>query len=261
MKIFLYFCIFIDVTYTTTGIILKRRDTAEDSRIYHVYTKECGKIEAAAQGVHKIKSKLAGHLEPLTLGEFMFANGHNMERLIQARMQNSFKNLKTDLTKLGQAGYAADLVDLLTKQNVKDEKVYGLLAKTLEILDQESSTANLEQIFAVKLMQFLGFELMLDRCILCHRPLESSLSTLIDPAKGGIVCETCGGGTSPGGILASSLTLGIIKDVFSMSLDDLHCFEMPELVSREFKDFVSAYTEAHLEFRPKSKYFLEFAYI
>ncbi|MDP3244667.1 MAG: DNA repair protein RecO [bacterium] len=247
------------MTYNDVGVILKRRETGEDSRIYHIYTREHGKIEAAAQGVHKIKSKLAGHLEPLTFGEFMFANGHHIERLIQARVRNSFKNFKEDLTRLGQAGFVADLADLLTKQNVKDEKVFDLVGKTLEILDKEQSVNNLEQIFAIKLMQLLGFELRLDSCVLCRRQTESSLSTLIDSVKGGMICGTCGAEASPGSILASSLTLGIIKDVFSMSLDDLHCFEMPELVGREFKDFVSAYTEAHLEFKPKSRYFLEFA--
>ena len=69
------------MTYNTEGIILKYRDIGEYDRIYTILTAEHGKIETWAQGVRKPKSKLVAHLQPLYLGDFMFARGRRFDRV------------------------------------------------------------------------------------------------------------------------------------------------------------------------------------
>jgi recombinational DNA repair protein (RecF pathway) len=53
--------------YVTRAIVLERSDAGElDSRV-HLYTRSLGKISARATSARKITSKLAPHLEPLTI--------------------------------------------------------------------------------------------------------------------------------------------------------------------------------------------------
>lgn len=248
------------MTYTTQGIILRRRDFNEDDCFYSIYTQDHGKIEAVAQGVRKIRSKLAAHLEPLCLGEFMFANGRQIERLIQARLLENFGAIKKDLQLLGQAGYLADVTDLLTKQGEKEARIFELLRGFFAILNQNRPAANLEQIFVVKLLQFLGFELILNQCVVCHQPLESPLSVNVAPDKGGVVCLNCSPQVLSGSVLISSLTLETVRNIYTTPHLDLHPVELPELIKQELKDLAFVYSEAHLEVKPKSRYFLEFIY-
>jgi DNA repair protein RecO (recombination protein O) len=248
------------VTYTTTGIILKRRDVGEGDRIYSIYTKDHGKIEAVAQGACKIKSKLAAHLEPLSRGEFMFAAGRRFERLIQARVQENFTPLKNDLKLLGQACFMAEVLDLLTKPSEKDPRIFELLERSFLILKESQQSTNLEQIFTVKLLQFLGFELILDHCVFCKKELVNPLSVTIDALRGGVLCPQCSVNPPFDVILISSLTLEAVKNIFVSVIADLQPLELPEMVSQELKIFANAYLRAHLEFQPKSKDFLDFIY-
>lgn len=246
------------MTYTTLGIVLKRREAGDDDYRYSIYTKEHGKVEAAATGVRKIKSKLAAHLEPLCLGEFMFANGRRIERLIQAKVQNSFPCCKKDLKLLGQASYIADLTELLTKPGLRDHRIFNLLSKSLHDLDRNQSAAHLEQIFSSKLLQLLGFELLLGECVVCHHHFDTPLSITIDPNKGGAVCLNCSQEVAPGATLISSLTFDVIKNIYSTEIEQTGPLELPALVSQELKLFTDNYLQTHLEFKPRSKNFLDF---
>lgn len=53
--------------YKTIAIVLKRENIFEADRLYHLYTKDFGKIRTIAGGVRKINAKLTGHLEPFNL--------------------------------------------------------------------------------------------------------------------------------------------------------------------------------------------------
>lgn len=78
--------------YKTLGIILKSEPYREADRVYTIYTKRYGKIRAMAKGVRKIKSKLAGHLEPFSLTNLMIVKGKMIDKIISARLIESFGN-------------------------------------------------------------------------------------------------------------------------------------------------------------------------
>lgn len=247
------------MTYSDTGIILKRRDFGEADRLYSIYTREHGKIEAIAQGARKIKSKLAAHLEPLTLGEFMFANGRRIERLIQARSQESFSVLKNNLPLLGQANFIADILDNLTKQGERDWRVFNLLQESLALLNGQSETVGLEQCFAIKLLQLLGFELVLDYCVGCRKELLMSSPATINPLKGGVLCANCRMGDDLNNLSMSSAALEIMRRIFAEK-EFIKVAYPSDLVYHELKKVSDIYLQNHWGLIPKSKKFLEFTH-
>ena len=98
------------------AIIIKRNDWREnDSRVV-LYTKNFGKLSLVARGVKKLSSKLAGHIEPISLVDAMILYGRSFDYLGSAVCQNAYFNLKNDLNALYFAGSALALFDQLVKE-------------------------------------------------------------------------------------------------------------------------------------------------
>ncbi|MDO8572101.1 MAG: recombination protein O N-terminal domain-containing protein, partial [bacterium] len=69
------------MTFKATGYIIGKKYFREADRLYTIYTAEYGKIEAMAQGVRKLSSKLAGHLELFHKASFTIAKGKQIDRI------------------------------------------------------------------------------------------------------------------------------------------------------------------------------------
>src|SRR5947209_6760668 len=61
--------------YATPAIVLRQRKLGDADKILTLYTARFGKVDAVAKGVRKTKSRMAGHVEPLTQATFQLAKG------------------------------------------------------------------------------------------------------------------------------------------------------------------------------------------
>jgi len=146
------------MTYKTQGIILKHIDLGEASRLFTIYTKDFGKISVRAKAVKKPTSKLAGHLEPLTLSQLVLAQGRFLDIVIDAIAINNFRGLRSSLGGLAFGIYACELVDKLTGEGIPDKRVFSLMK-----LSFNRAEAKLQHelqyafYFGLKLLVLLGF--------------------------------------------------------------------------------------------------------
>ncbi|MBI2552308.1 DNA repair protein RecO [Candidatus Uhrbacteria bacterium] len=261
------------MTYNTTGIILRYRDIGEYDRIYSVLTADHGKVDAWAQGVRKPQSKLVAHLQPLYLCDLMFARGRRFDRIAQVRVQNRWPELWGDLEKMGEAMYAASLVDLVLRPGTKEWGVFELLLDVLKLLHnppqpsltlREGAANNpplkirggaggVMNSFALKLLKESGFGPELRNCVLCKAGVEG-LSRHFDAIRGGVLCEECFHKTGTAAFPVSSLTLDTLDTILVSPLSHL---EMPETVARELKTIANAMIRAHFGEEPKARYFVE----
>ncbi|MEK7607182.1 MAG: DNA repair protein RecO [Patescibacteria group bacterium] len=240
------------MTYSAHGIILRRRDYGEHERLSTIYTREYGKIEAAAQGIRKIKSKLAGHTEPLTYGEFMFANGRRTERLIQARTLQYFSSLREDLAVQMSAFFMAEAVDLLTRAGERDLRIFDLLLNTLTAADagQKDTFSSV-----VKLLHLSGFGLSLDTCVSCKRGNSPALA--VDFVQGGVLCESCAQSAEQG-VSVSRAALDFFRVIFSSPVSALPLQNNSEILSLELQRLALLYLRAHAPYEPKvAKFFMQ----
>ncbi|MDO8667597.1 MAG: DNA repair protein RecO [bacterium] len=197
-------------TYNIKTIILNRKSFSEcDSRVV-VYSREFGKLELTARGAKKIKSKLAGHLEPLSLTNIMAVRGRRHDYVGAALNENCFSNIKNDLTKLAPAGRAVKIIDQLIKPGLADEKIFELLKNYLETLERPESVipapqnaggiqkelysdyrlTMLTQLFIFKLLALLGHQPELSVCVSCVNKILPGRNRF-DLARGGLVCSKC----------------------------------------------------------------------
>ena len=115
-------------TYNTIGIVTKNEPWREYDSKVKIYTLDRGLLEMVARGTKKIKSKLAGHLEPATLVNLMVVRGRQWPYVGFATNENSYINLKEDLASLTIVGKIFKAVNGLIKAEESDERIFYLFS-------------------------------------------------------------------------------------------------------------------------------------
>jgi len=182
-------------TKNTPALILVRQDYKENDSLVTVYTPRFGKLILVARGTKKLSSKLAGHVEPLTLADFMIIGGKGFDYVGSAITREAYLGIRDDLNKLYYAGQAVGLFNRLTKENQGDERLFFLLIKWLEILDawgdfkRENGDLVLA-FFTSKFLAELGYKPEMRRCLECSQALSPG-KNYFNLLSGGVVCQHC----------------------------------------------------------------------
>ena len=110
--------------YKAQAIVLRQRKLGEADKIVTLFCAHKGKLDAVAKGVRRTKSRLAGHLEPLTLGAYLIAEGRDLDIVTQAETVEAYAALRDDLERLSRGLYCAELVDRLTPERSEANPVF-----------------------------------------------------------------------------------------------------------------------------------------
>lgn len=159
-------------TVNTKAIILNRCAFRENDTRITLYSRDYGKLDLVARGTKKLKSKLAGHLEPITLSEIMIVPGKQFDYIGTADMTVSFLNIKNDLEKILLAGRAIRVFNKLVREAEKDEKLFVLMSDFLDLINKENlhikNSDFLYSFFIFKLLSELGYCLNYRKCAKCN---------------------------------------------------------------------------------------------
>ncbi len=176
--------------YKTTGIVLRQRRLGEADKIVTILTANLGKLDAVAKGVRRPRSKLAGHVEPLTYTSFMLARGRELDIVTQAQTVEVFPSLREDLERTGRALYAAELVERFTPERQESYPVFRLFLETLRRLSTEERLDMTVRFFEMRLLSHLGYQPQMEECVLCGASLKPVTNGWSAEA-GGVLCPTC----------------------------------------------------------------------
>lgn len=177
-------------SYQTEAIVIKKTKLREADRILTLYTPDMGKIQAVAKGVRRTKSKMAGHLEMLTHSQISLARGRNLDTIIGSQTINSFLPVKNDLWLTSYALYATELVNLFTAERDENLPLFDLLIATIKRLCDNHKTELVLRYFELHLLAKVGYRPQLQRCVICHKPLQPTVNHF-SPVSGGILCPDC----------------------------------------------------------------------
>jgi DNA repair protein RecO (recombination protein O) len=176
----------------TEGVVLKRRDFTETSRIAVVYTRDAGKVQLLARGARSPKPRFGAALEPLSRGEFVFywREGKDLFTLAEANITLPGKFIRDDSKKLVYGLAMAEAVDRLSGEGDADAGLFELLASSLAALDAGGPPAPLLAQFLVQLAAKLGFKPDLTACAACGREnLREGAALILN--DGTVVCREC----------------------------------------------------------------------
>ncbi len=192
--------------YKTQAIVLRQRKLGEADKIVTLYCAHLGKVDAVAKGVRRTKSRLAGHLEPLTLGSYLVAEGRDLDIVTQAETVEAFPALRADLDRLSRGLYCAELLDRLTPERSEGNRAFRLLGEALALLDRETALDLAVRRFELLLLDELGYRPALERCSVCDGALEP-IDNYWSAAAGGVVCPRC----ASEGLSLETLSLNALK--------------------------------------------------
>ncbi len=199
--------------YKTQAIVLRQRKLGEADKIVTLYCANLGKVDAVAKGVRRTKSRLAGHLEPLTLGLYLVAEGRDLDIVTQAETIDAFAPLRSELERLSRGLYCAELVDRMLPERSEGYPVFLLLRDTLARLSAEPELDLAVRYFEMRLLAELGYQPLLDVCAVCGARLEPVVNFWSE-AAGGAIGPECAMGETPAyrtGRPVQSLSLNALK--------------------------------------------------
>jgi DNA repair protein RecO (recombination protein O) len=174
-------------TFQTPGIVLSRSNFGEADRVIRFLTPYHGKISAVAKGVRRIKSRLAGHLEPFAETSLMLATGKNLDIVTSARLIWYPHNLTSSISRLNLAFMTTLAVDRLTESGQSQPKLYELLRATLHDIDSDASGSLMQLWFKLNLLNTLGYRPDLTECSLCDAS-DQATKYYLSASSGSLVC-------------------------------------------------------------------------
>ncbi len=180
-------------TFNIKALILNRKSFSEDGGKITVYSENLGKLELVARGTKKIKSKLAGHLEPISLVEIMVVRGRRYNYIGAAASKDCFANIKNNFDKINAAGEAIKIFNLIVKIGESDQNIFSLLKNYFDFLNCSSIKPDYDlfvKLFILKLLNKLGHGPELYNCVNCRKKISPS-GNKFDLARGGLVCVKC----------------------------------------------------------------------
>jgi DNA repair protein RecO (recombination protein O) len=184
-------------THNSQAIILNQIAYRENDSLITVYTKNFGKLFLIARGTKKLQSKLAGHLEPISLADILVIKGKGFDYIGSALTRDAFLSLKDDLNKLYYSGRAINYFSRLVKEGQADENLFFLLSNWLRIINDYSSTYFTKEMgelllawFIFKFMTELGYKPEMQHCLNCHQKIVPG-KNYFNLNGGGLICGAC----------------------------------------------------------------------
>jgi DNA repair protein RecO (recombination protein O) len=223
-------------------------DLGEADRIVTLFSRDEGKIRAVAKGVRRTTSRSAGHLEPFTLSDVLFAVGRELDVISQADTLEAFRKLRENLELTTHAYYLAEVVDLLTEDHLENRAVFDTLVAGLHHLAEAADSRLVLIVFHLRLLDALGYRPELRECVGCRAVIEpdrNHFSALL----GGVLCPGCGHTEATARDIGTS-TLKLLR--FVQQTRGEQSVKVPAQVSREAEALLRDYAERLVERRLRS---------
>lgn len=170
--------------------MIRHRRFGDSDRVVTLLTPARGKIDAIAKGALRPRSRLAGHLEPLTHTEVLLAHGRNLDIITQAQTIEGFATIRDDLDRLSLALYLLELADRFTVEHAEADAVYRLLLVALLRLARGDGRQLVARSFELGLLDGTGFRPEWRNCAACSEAVPAEAPAW-SPLAGGVVCTAC----------------------------------------------------------------------
>jgi DNA repair protein RecO (recombination protein O) len=240
--------------YSCRGVVLRRRNLGEADSIFTIYTEPLGKIDAVARGVRKLRSKMRGHLEPLSLVDLLVARGRSLDVITQAATADAVLGLRDDLDRGASGMYCAELVDRFVAEHATGAGVLDLLLETLAEL-AAGGPAQLIRRFELELLAVSGYEVQLDGCAICSASLPAE-DTLFSSTSGGLICRQCRGRAGEGRIIGVR-AIKVLRYARQVPAADFARLNIDEDAAHDMTSVLAAMVHQVLDREPLTQRYVE----
>ena len=241
-------------TYNTEAVILRTMPLGEADRLLTLFTPTLGKLTATARGVRKPTSKLGGHLDSLTRSSLTLARGRTLDTITGADTLEAFIPMRSNLERISQAFYLAELVDAMNPAEAPNPPAYALLLEGLTALGSQDDLEVLMRYLELRLLACTGFLPELHHCVECHSTLTPG-EHLFSPQAGGVLCPGCRP-AHPDAAYLSVDALKVLRYLSTATLEATTRLRISQPLHRELAGIISAFLRHILEREVRSVAFL-----
>jgi DNA repair protein RecO (recombination protein O) len=182
----------------TLALVLGRTAFGDADLIVSLFTEAHGKLSALARGARRSQKRFAGSLEPIhTIRvELTPPQRGELYTLKSAHLAEPRAGLLNHLGRMNAAGRAISWVKRATSSHVSETGLWQSLNGTLDELGRcsEQDADDVAASFGLRLLDLMGWGINFLSCISCGKPCPSERSAWVNPERGGLVCQACGGG-------------------------------------------------------------------
>jgi len=233
----------------TKGIIVSDTNYSESSKILNVLTKEYGLIGIMSKGCRNMKSKLRSTSMKFTYGYFHINYKEDgISTLIEVDVINEFKNIKTNLTKIGYSSYLIDFARQIAKEE-KDEEIFDILEASLLKIENGFDPALITNIVELKYLYFLGVMPTLNKCARCGSAKDI---VTINSDCGGYLCKDC----YTNEYITDEKTLKLLRMFQLVDISRIKELNILDKNKKEINKFLEDYYQKYTGIYLKSKDFL-----
>ena len=180
----------------------------------------------------------------LCFGDYLIYQGASSYNINSCEVNEIFYNLRIDLDKLQYASHITRIINDVTDENQNTYKILQLFLNTLYVLSETDKNMDLvTSIFKLKLMCFLGFTPIIDKCSICKNRENLNHFSFRD---NGFKCETCSR-QDKGAIEISEATQNAIKYIVMAPPKKLFSFNLSEESVRELEIIAKIYLNEKLD--------------
>ncbi|MBM4177161.1 MAG: DNA repair protein RecO [Ignavibacteria bacterium] len=177
------------------GVVLKKRNFRETSKLVSIFSENNGKINLIAKGVRTLKSKLSAVLEPMNFIEFVYYKkaARDLQFLSAADFLDDFTHIKSDFNKIQSAFAMLELTNIFVHENESNPVLFQKLVESLTTLNNGSIKPKLMLIYyIVHLLDSGGYPVLHSFCPACNKTLFDQNLENYFSRHFGIVCTKCG---------------------------------------------------------------------
>jgi DNA repair protein RecO (recombination protein O) len=177
------------------ALVVRTVELGEADVIATLVTQQAGKLSAIVRGARKGSRRVGGALEPIhTIAVLLEDRGTELLTLKESRIVRTRAGVVANLDALDAAGVALRWARHLFPPRTPEPEGWRILIELLDVLDTGQSAPRAELARAgLGMLGAVGYALDLSRCVVCSRECPESKAACIDPARGGLICRSCGG--------------------------------------------------------------------
>ncbi|MDY3919081.1 MAG: DNA repair protein RecO [Candidatus Limivivens sp.] len=239
---------------TVTGLVLSAMPVGDYDKRLVLLTRERGKITAFARGVRRQNSPLLAAASPFAFGQFSLFPGRDAYRLVQAEIQNYFRELSQDFEGAYYGFYFLEFADYYTRENAEESQMLKLLYASLRALTRPSLPRVLVRyVYELKAMVLNGEYPEVFHCTRCGR--EEHLAAFV-PEENGLVCRECLPGTRSPVKLEESAVYAL-QFIVSTPIEKLYTFTVSKPVLEQIARIMERFRKKWVDHTFKSLEILE----
>lgn len=171
----------------TEAIVLSVRNWGEADKMLRLFSRDYGKITAAAFGARRPKSPLASGLQMFHTVELSLSTGERVDTVRGCRLVSRFPHLETDLVAMAYASFIAEVLLELMPDGAPQPEIYDWLPRALAACGPKNPRI-VALAAGFQLLNFAGMGLSFDACAVSGAPIEGD--AFFCAAEGGALSLT-----------------------------------------------------------------------